>query len=586
MAPVFLYPLALFGLLGVPVLLAIYLLRNRYRRVPVSSLMLWVDVRQSREGGTRVRRLQMPLLLFLELLAVALLALAAAGPHVRTAEAALPLVVVLDDSFSMLAGAPDSPRSRAAQALEDELRRRPPYSVRFVLAGERPQTLGEAVRTAPEALARLDGWACRAPAARLEEAAALAAEVGGEWARVLVLTDHAPESPPGKGRLQWWAFGRPLPNLAFVNAARSASDGGERCLFEVANLSDDRQSATLVIEAGEPPAELRRTTLDLAAGATHREVLRLKEGTGGVRARIGEDALAIDNTVTLLPAAARTAGVGVRVRDKALRELVEKAVRAVKEARLNAAAPDVVFTDAEDDSAEGSAWLVRLLAEKDAEAFTGPFVLDRAHPLTEGLALAGVVWGAGKAAALPGAPVVMAGNVPLLTDVERAAGRHELHLRLRPDLSTLQDTPNWPVLVWNLLQWHASLAPGLARANVRLGEEAVLNLPPGTASAEVTAPDGRTRTVHVQGRRVVVRANDVGAYSLRTDEGRFAFAANALSRDESDLRACAAGRWGDWLDDAALRLEYRSVSWAVLLVLLAVVSLHLFLVARAGRPRT
>ena len=89
MAPVFLYPLAFLGLLGVPVLLAIYLLRNRYRRVPVSSLMLWVDVRQSREGGTRVRRLQTPLLLFLEMAAVALLSLAAAGPHVRTAEAAL-----------------------------------------------------------------------------------------------------------------------------------------------------------------------------------------------------------------------------------------------------------------------------------------------------------------------------------------------------------------------------------------------------------------------------------------------------------------------------------------------------------------
>jgi hypothetical protein len=403
---------------------------------------------------------------------------------------------------------------------------------------------------------------------------------------VLVLSDHAPAAPPGKGRLRWWAFGRPLPNLAFVAAARSAADGGERCLFEVANLSADAQSGTLVVEAGEPPAEVARSPFDLAPGAVHREVLRLPEGAGAVRARVGEDALVIDNAVTLFPAAAKAVGVEVRVREKTLRGLVEKAVRAVKDARLNVAVPDVVFTDAEDDVAEGNAWLVRLLAEKEAEAFTGPFVLDRTHPLTDGLSLTGVVWGAGKAARLPGSPVVMAGNVPLLTDTEGVAGRHELHLRLRPDLSTLQDTPNWPVLVWNLLQWHASLAPGLTRANVRLGEEAVLNLPPGKARAEVTGPDGRTRRVPVQGRRVVVRADDVGAYSIRTDDGNFAFAANALSRDESDLGECATGRWGDWLDEAALRLEYRSVAWAVLLLLLAVVSLHLFLVARGGRPRT
>jgi hypothetical protein len=59
-------------------------------------------------------------------------------------------------------------------------------------------------------------------------------------------------------------------------------------------------------------------------------------------------------------------------------------------------------------------------------------------------------------------------------------------------------------------------------------------------------------------------------------------AVNALSRDESDLHECASGRWGDWLDETSLRLEYQSVSWALLLLALGVVSLHLFLVSRGG----
>ena len=55
MLPLFTYPLAFAGLAAVPVLVAIYLLRNRYRRRPVSSLMLWEDPRHSAEGGTRIR---------------------------------------------------------------------------------------------------------------------------------------------------------------------------------------------------------------------------------------------------------------------------------------------------------------------------------------------------------------------------------------------------------------------------------------------------------------------------------------------------------------------------------------------------
>src|SRR5438270_1262579 len=117
MLPLITYPLALIGLAAVPALVAIYLLRNRFRRRPVSSLMLWREAREAREGGTRVRRLFLPLVFFLELVALALLALAAADPQVRMTQGTRPLVVVLDDSFSMTAGGDDSPRNRALEAL-------------------------------------------------------------------------------------------------------------------------------------------------------------------------------------------------------------------------------------------------------------------------------------------------------------------------------------------------------------------------------------------------------------------------------------------------------------------------------------
>src|SRR5580693_4793693 len=103
MIPFLTYPLALLALATVPALAAIYLLRNRFRRRQVSSLVLWRFQVQSKSGGAKVHRLQLPLLFFLELLALLLLVVAATGPHLKLPQSARPLIVVLDDSFSMRA---------------------------------------------------------------------------------------------------------------------------------------------------------------------------------------------------------------------------------------------------------------------------------------------------------------------------------------------------------------------------------------------------------------------------------------------------------------------------------------------------
>src|SRR5438067_8268331 len=98
MLPLFTTSWAFLAIAAVPALVAIYWLRNRFRRLPVSSLMLWMEHHAAREGGLRVQRLQTPLLFFLELLALLLLILAAAQPHLPLLQGSRPLLIVLDDS--------------------------------------------------------------------------------------------------------------------------------------------------------------------------------------------------------------------------------------------------------------------------------------------------------------------------------------------------------------------------------------------------------------------------------------------------------------------------------------------------------
>lgn len=103
-----------------------------------------------------------------------------------------------------------------------------------------------------------------------------------------MLTDHAPAVPleggQEGGRVEWWAFGEPLSNLAFTAATRTQSGGKERVLLEVANLSKSAAKGELNLEGGNL-ASARTSSLDLAAGAVRQVFLDLPAGSPPLRIR-------------------------------------------------------------------------------------------------------------------------------------------------------------------------------------------------------------------------------------------------------------------------------------------------------------
>jgi hypothetical protein len=576
-------PWALWGLLAVPALLAIYWLRNRFRQVPVSSLMLWREQKEARQGGFRIRRLQTPLLFFLELLALVLMVGAAAGPSVSMPSAHRPLVVVLDNSFSMQAGGNESARVLAEKALLEELDRGIRYSVRFVLAGETAQLVGEPARTTSEARAILTGWHCQSAAARLPEAMALARALGGDDANILILSDQPPAFDLDKGQVQWWAFGKARPNIAFVNASRTMRDNQDRCLFEIANLAPQAQDSVIVVKTKDG-AIVHQSTLRLGPRETQRLVLQLKDETPEVYAQLEPDDLEFDNQVVLLLEKHKPVRVNLDIKDETLRPLLEKALQATRRVTLTGIKPDLQITDKADAEPSGSdTWLVEWVMDKDAESYVGPFVADRNHPLLEGLSLQGVVWGAGKTSEVSktsevwGRPILLAGNVPLITEAASSSGRRHLRIRLRPDLSTLQDTPQWPILIWNLVNRRAEHTTGLNRSNLRLRESALLTVPPGVEMIQLISPGAKPRSLPVQGRQVTIKPQSAGLHEVRAGETTFFLGANPLNRDESDLSACASGRWGEWADRTGQEMEPRHFAWILLLLAAAVLTVHMML---------
>ena len=582
------YPLALFGLAAVPLLVACYLFRNRFQRRPVSSLLLWRFITRPREGGPRLERLVLPLTFFLELLTVLLIVLSAVDPRWHHAGNRRPLFVVLDNSASMLAGGGSrSPRERAGRELARLYRENGSRTVRCIIAGKEPRLVGSlSARQDPLDEVRRR-WHCGSAFAALEEGMRLGREAGGEDVDIVVLTDHAPPAAAtGDARTRWLAFGAALPNAGITRATRRTVRGRERVFLQLSSFSSGRTATAVIVDDGKG-GELVRRDVRLRPGESRQEVVDVPPGAELLHAWLQTgDALETDNHAWLVSEEPAPVRVLCRIGNAKLGRVFEKALDSSGMRSVLTENPLLVITDEPGLEPAGDlAWTVRLVSPAAARAYAGPFVCDMNHPLMAGTNLTAVIWGGGDQGALPGVPVVTAGNVPLVTDLVSRSGRHDLRFVFAPDLSTLQRTPNLPIMVWNLLRWRASESPGFAAVNVRLGEEAVLIPEPGTDVYQVVSPKGRQLAARTDGGRLAVPADEAGPWQVSGRSGTYRFACNLFSPEESDLTRSVSGGWGSLVDAGMVREEYASTAWLWSVLAVAVLLGHLKLLTRApGRP--
>jgi hypothetical protein len=576
MIPLLTYPLALIALATIPALAAIYILRNRFRRRQVSSLILWRFHVQTKSGGAKIHRLQLPLLFFLELLALLLLVVAATGPQWKLPQSSRPLIVVLDDSFSMRAvNGNVSAQQRAHDFLEKLFRHQPPPSTRLILAGTQPRALGSTVRTWHEVSDLLPEWTCWSPDSALDSAITLAAELGKQQANILVLTDHKPANEKiSNERLEWHAFGAPVDNVAIVNASRTVFGDQDRCLLEIANFSPNAHTTKLTVQTGTGTPQGSLVTL--GAHESQRLVFNIPSTAPSLHATLEPDALAEDNTVELLPPIRKRVRVQVALTNEFAAMLVNRTLEATGLRSAISDHPELVIQE-HDTLISSNAWNLRLPGASATNAYTGPFVVDNSHPLAAGVALDGVVWSGVATTNSPGEiPVILAGNVPLLSVREDLIGVRHLDLNFNPDYSTLQNTPNWPILFWNILSWRIAELPGLKESNARLGTEVTLRTTGEPVT--ITQPDGAKTVFDKTGGDLALDTPVPGVYSVAVGTATNQFSVNVLDADKSDLSACASGQWGKWSEDTQRRLESTSAVWIFGLFALALLAGHLYLV--------
>ena len=519
----------LLGLVALPVIVVIHLYHRRYPTLPIAGLHLWgVETHTTTAGRTR-ERLPLTASLICELLAAFLLSLVLADPRWGQLGKVAHLVVVLDNSASMSARPPgEKPfRESAIDELERRISQLPRGSVVTLLrTGRRPEMLAGPATSWDEAKQKLVDWRPSLPKHDFLPTWDLAAQLAEGNGKLLFLTDAVPgEDVAVPKTMEVASVGRTLENVS-ISAARWDFDslaakgrvfvrltnhGRRKANVRIAGMlgSVDGLNEAAAREARVPAGNTATTTdaplrkkifendVTLDVGASVPLEVDVPGGLGRMTLEcesIG-DGLALDNRVELIEPKVRLLHVAVTLpKDNATEQAVNRVLTTL---------PNISVTESETAEliiapsdplppSQRELWWLGIgpldtsdEARKAALDLAGPYVLEKQNPLLDGLTLGGVVWGGAQPVKLEVSPIITSGTLPLLA---RLTGTRTTAYLLNIDFArtNLGDSPDWPILMSNLVELRRDNLPGLRRSNYRMNEEIRFRIA-DTAAAAVTS---------------------------------------------------------------------------------------------------
>ncbi len=530
------------------------------------------------------KRLPLPLTFFIEFLIIILLTLGAVGFMLPRTGSIAPVTLILDDSFSMHAGS-RSPMDRARRKIDQLLEGFPGREFRILLAGRAVKNLGQ-FKDAGDLKFNLKRWTGENSWADLKNALAVARKMNTAKGPVYVFTDHEPWQERFSPEIEWNALGSSLNNTAIVAASRNRKSGKDRCMLIIANISPAPVATNLTISFPGTDRKPLGRKIVIAANKEKKVAIGMKPGIGAVKFSLSDDDLNFDNHITLLPEKVNPLRVKLDLNNPRLKLLVSSALNSSGNAVITETIPQLIISD-KSSQAENINQLIFHAAPK-GKAFSGPYTVNRNHAVTDGIDLKGVIWGGNLSKFVSGNPLIQVGNKPLLSTLETATGYVRLNMVFDPRLSTLQDTPNWPIFFWNLTDWLIEREPGIHRCNYRSGEKIDFKPPSGLKSLSVTAPNGQKTEVNALSGEMFT-PDSPGKYLIsaeikdREKPRVYDFMVNPLNFDESNLQSCCNRIISEPRPLRELLKDYIDISWIFILAAILLLAWHYYLIRRADK---
>lgn len=561
-------PLALLGLLLVPLVILLHSLAVRWKKREISSLAFWNEVLRENRTSMRIRRILRNLVLLAEVLAVAAIVLALAGPVLsRRGGAAGDAILVLDTTASMKTREGSRTRFDEARdrALEEMAGMRRGGRMLIIASGRMPRIIAPFTEDRERLRGAIQAAAAGDEPGDLREGILLALSLrsAARQDRVLVITDGAFDSLGDLGAdvpwMRWIRVGSPRSNAGITALAfrRTAASGeGYEMFLSVRSYSPRILSFPLIVSAGQ--ARVLREEVTLAPGQSRAiSIPWTGPTTGRVTAGIGVvDDLDADNRAFAVFAPARAARVrlvGERnvFLESAFLSLPNVTVTRAAAGDLGAAAgsggageADITVYDGTPVPPLGRGSFVVIGSVPQGLPVTSSGTREglrvagtsSRHPLMASVSIDGMA--IGRALRLePGAgftPLAMAGGAPVLVAWDQAGVKLLLFgFDIRD--SDLPLRTAFPVLLANSLDWFLPSWLSVHAEQVEPGRTVAL---PSTAGRplSVLLPGGGRRTLDGTGEPVeFTETSACGFYRVEGGGEAREFAVSLASPTESDI---------------------------------------------------
>lgn len=612
-------PLGLAALAGVPLIVALYFLRRRHPPRVVGSLLLWAEARATVLRGRPWERFRPSVLLWLQLLALALVALGLSYPAcVREGVTAQRLVLVLDASASM--GATDGSPTRWADALDQAgitVRAAPDGSeVALLVSGASTRVAEPFTLDRGRLLATLERLREGGPddgPGDVQEAMLLAFQLGGTDTerRIVLLTDgaFAHEELPAlpAGQVDVVAVGKGADNLAITTfELRRSPDQrfGGSAVVTVANTGDTALTGHLDVTQDGATIEAHKVSLDPGGARTFGMPFSVDAGQFTARlSDVAGDLLPTDNVAHAVLSPPRPVTIGL----EGASSLLERAIAANERLRRaqDGETADVTIYDGNFPMTPPTGRFLAIAPPDDnplvsyGEPVARPSIAtwDAGHPVLHHVDFSRVRFGSIRQVSITaplvpiaefageGGPALLVGQTPAWRGVvvPYALAQTDLPLKVA-----------FPVLLYNAIGWlqpggqsedRAVAAGDALLIPARPGDKIQVRGPRGTAEATVDArsTDGAFRYTDTAriGFYTVTRAHA----GTRTEAVYGVSLANSLESEIRPHKRLETPRGAAIIAADSVRHTESLVPWFVLLALGVVSVEWLVFVRRSSRGR-
>jgi Ca-activated chloride channel homolog len=565
----FFNPLNLIWLLPIAGLIVLmYILKLRRKDVVVSSTFLWRQVIRDVQANAPFQKLRKNLLLFLQLIAVALLVLAIARPFFRTQGlGGRSVVIVVDTSASMTATDVSPSRLEAAkrEAVKIVNDMRAQDQMMVLSAAAKPEAVTGFTNDKSELIRAINGVKPRETVTNVRDAVNLAAALvaARDASQIDIISDGA--FPPitnvslGKTHVAFHPVGKAARNVGISAVDYRRSLTGEKSIeVFVAVHNFDSKPQTFNVELSHEGNTIDAHEVTLQPGAESPDLFDIPEPAEPITLSVKldvKDDLSADNQAAMV--------VTPRKLVKALlvtpeNVFLETGIRVDPNIELSTvkldgftspAGYDVVIFDgaAPAKLPEGNYLFVNcasdqspaaLGAESENQSLIDP---NKNHPVMRYVEFGQLHWTnmrsgkparwAQELATSESGPAIVAGEKGKMRALWIGFHLDQAH-------SNFPRTVAFPIFVSNAVRWLAH-AEDVSEGQVRTGSAITLDAPPGSGRVTIVKPDGTKRELAAQSRGGLVfdDTDQVGIYTATGGaDFRRSFAANLADYAESDIK--------------------------------------------------